>query len=193
MELQREKEAEKLERQLALPPSEHAATQESVFREMCEGLLEESDGEDEREAGCAERPEADDGASETSPTGAAGPEKRMEKKTEQQRRREKAARKLVSHTGPSVRGGDKANSYRVPSKERSWLCGALGEEGPGQSGPRLSSYSLSTAAAAGCTEGSPASAPRTLQAAWDQGPGGPEVGGAGTPEGAAAHATTGRG
>ncbi|KAF1634472.1 UNVERIFIED_CONTAM: Ribosome biogenesis protein NOP53, partial [Eudyptes pachyrhynchus] len=29
-----------------------------------------------------------------SPTGAAGPEKRMEKKTEQQRRREKAARKL---------------------------------------------------------------------------------------------------
>lgn len=61
---------------------------------MCEGLLEESDGEDE--PGCAEQPEADGGAAETSPTGAAGPEKRMEKKTEQQRRREKAARKLVS-------------------------------------------------------------------------------------------------
>lgn len=58
---------------------------------MCEGLLEESDGEDE--PGSVERPEADD---ETSPTGPAGAEKRMEKKTEQQRRREKAARKLVS-------------------------------------------------------------------------------------------------
>lgn len=48
VELQREKEAEKLERQLALPTSEQAATQESVFQEMCEeGLLEECDGEDE--------------------------------------------------------------------------------------------------------------------------------------------------
>lgn len=94
VELQREKEAEKLERQLALPTSEQAATQESVFREMCEGLLEESDGEDEHGPGCAEQPEANDGTTEISPTGAAGPEKRMEKKTEQQRRREKAARKL---------------------------------------------------------------------------------------------------
>ncbi|XP_059137312.1 ribosome biogenesis protein NOP53 isoform X1 [Peromyscus eremicus] len=91
VELQREKEAEKLERQLALPTTEQAATQESVFREMCEGLLEESDGEEE--PGSVERPEADDGADETSPTGPAGAEKRMEKKTEQQRRREKAARK----------------------------------------------------------------------------------------------------
>lgn len=62
---------------------------------MCEGLLEESDGEDE--PGCAERPETDDGTDETSPPGPAGAEKRMEKKTEQQRRREKAARKLVSN------------------------------------------------------------------------------------------------
>ncbi|XP_005361129.1 ribosome biogenesis protein NOP53 isoform X1 [Microtus ochrogaster] len=92
VELQREKEAEKLERQLALPTTEQAATQESVFREMCEGLLEESDGEDE--PGCAERAETDDGTDETSPPGPAGAEKRMEKKTEQQRRREKAARKL---------------------------------------------------------------------------------------------------
>lgn len=68
-----------------------------------------------------------------------------------------------------------------------------GEEGPGQSGTRLSSYPLSTAGAAGCTEGSPASAPRTLQAAWDQGPGGPKAGRTGTPAGAAAHAATGRG
>ncbi|XP_012980947.1 ribosome biogenesis protein NOP53 isoform X2 [Mesocricetus auratus] len=90
VELQREKEAEKLERQLALPTVEQAATQESAFRELCEGLLEESDGEDGPD--CVERPAADDAAGETSPTGPA--EKRTEKKTEQQRRREKAARKL---------------------------------------------------------------------------------------------------
>ena len=51
---------------------------------MCEGLLEESDGEDEHEAGRAGQPEAGDGTTEISPTGAADPEKRMEKKTEQQ-------------------------------------------------------------------------------------------------------------
>lgn len=45
VELQRQKEVEKLERQLALPPAEQAATQESAFQEMCQGLLEESDGE----------------------------------------------------------------------------------------------------------------------------------------------------
>ncbi|KAL1786356.1 glioma tumor suppressor candidate region protein 2 protein [Sigmodon hispidus] len=99
VELQREKEAEKLERQLALPSTEQAATQESVFREMCEGLLEESDDEDV--PGSVEQPEAGDGTNETSPTGPPDAEKRMEKKTEQmekkteqQRRREKAARKL---------------------------------------------------------------------------------------------------
>ncbi|ERE60201.1 glioma tumor suppressor candidate region protein, partial [Cricetulus griseus] len=94
VEVQREKDSEKLERQLALPTVEQAATQESMFREMCEGLLEESDGEDQPD--CVEPPAADDGADETSPTGPAGVEKRTEKKTEQQRRREKAARKLVS-------------------------------------------------------------------------------------------------
>ncbi|XP_027286865.1 ribosome biogenesis protein NOP53 isoform X2 [Cricetulus griseus] len=92
VEVQREKDSEKLERQLALPTVEQAATQESMFREMCEGLLEESDGEDQPD--CVEPPAADDGADETSPTGPAGVEKRTEKKTEQQRRREKAARKL---------------------------------------------------------------------------------------------------
>ncbi|XP_008820473.1 ribosome biogenesis protein NOP53 isoform X2 [Nannospalax galili] len=93
VELQRQKEAEKLERQLALPTEEQAATQESVFQEMCEGLLEESDSEDE--PGCVKRLEAEDGA-ESSPAGPAPStaERRMEKKTEQQRRREKAARKL---------------------------------------------------------------------------------------------------
>ncbi|XP_040833820.1 ribosome biogenesis protein NOP53 isoform X3 [Ochotona curzoniae] len=88
VELQRQKEAEKLERQLALPTAEQAATQESVFREMCEGLLEESDGEGE--PGCGEDPES--GAAE----GLSAPARLAtgEKKTEQQRRREKAARAL---------------------------------------------------------------------------------------------------
>lgn len=80
---------------------------------MCEGLLEESDGEDE--PGSVERPEVDDGADETSPTGPAGAEKRMEKKTEQQRRREKAARKLVSSPpcGPAELPSGLLNQHRA--------------------------------------------------------------------------------
>uniref|UniRef100_A0A8C0PW42 Ribosome biogenesis protein NOP53 n=1 Tax=Canis lupus familiaris TaxID=9615 RepID=A0A8C0PW42_CANLF len=95
VELQRQKEAEKLERQLALPASEQPATQESAFQEMCQGLLEESDGEEEPGEGPDTVPEAGgkqtEGA-ETSPT----PVRlaAMEKKTEQQRRREKAAQKM---------------------------------------------------------------------------------------------------
>uniref|UniRef100_A0A2R9AUW6 Ribosome biogenesis protein NOP53 n=1 Tax=Pan paniscus TaxID=9597 RepID=A0A2R9AUW6_PANPA len=63
---------------------------ESTFQELCEGLLEESDGEGE--PGQGEGPEAGD--AEVCPTPA-----RLattEKKTEQQRRREKAAHRLVS-------------------------------------------------------------------------------------------------
>ncbi|KAK2505625.1 hypothetical protein MC885_005601 [Smutsia gigantea] len=90
VELQRQKEAEKLERQLALPTVEQAATQESAFRELCQGLLEESEVEEEPGEGQEEGLEA--GGAEASPTPvrlATG-----EKKTEQQRRREKAARTL---------------------------------------------------------------------------------------------------
>lgn len=88
VELQRQKEAEKLERQLALPPMEQAATQETTFQEMCQGLLEESDGEGEPEEAGPEPTESP--VEGVVPTRlAAG-----EKKTEQQRRREKAARKL---------------------------------------------------------------------------------------------------
>ncbi|PNJ41142.1 NOP53 isoform 7, partial [Pongo abelii] len=57
VELQRQKEAEKLERQLALPATEQAATQESTFQELCEGLLEESDAELGAD-GLAQDPEA---------------------------------------------------------------------------------------------------------------------------------------
>ncbi|XP_023592035.1 ribosome biogenesis protein NOP53 isoform X1 [Trichechus manatus latirostris] len=88
VELQRQQAAQKLERQLALPTAEQAATQESSFREMCEGLLEESDGEGE--PGESQGPETGgDQALPASPRLATA-----EKKTEQQRRREKAARTL---------------------------------------------------------------------------------------------------
>nr|XP_035140235.1 ribosome biogenesis protein NOP53 isoform X1 [Callithrix jacchus] len=90
VELQRQKEAEKLERQLALPAAEQAATQESTFQELCEGLLEESDGEGEPGQGQGKEPEAGDADVCPTPARLAA----TEKKTEQQRRREKAARRL---------------------------------------------------------------------------------------------------
>lgn len=64
--------------------------QESTFQELCEGLLEESDGEGE--PGQGEGPEAGDAQVCPTPARLAA----TEKKTEQQRRREKAARRLVS-------------------------------------------------------------------------------------------------
>ncbi|XP_007535703.1 ribosome biogenesis protein NOP53 isoform X2 [Erinaceus europaeus] len=90
VELQRQKEAEKLERQLALPPGEPVATQESTFQEMCQGLLEESDEEGEPDRGQDQGAQPGDAAPSSAPTRAAA----SEKKTEQQRRREKAARTL---------------------------------------------------------------------------------------------------
>ncbi|XP_013002396.2 ribosome biogenesis protein NOP53 isoform X2 [Cavia porcellus] len=89
VELQRQKEAEKLERQLALPSPEQVATQETMFQEMCEGLLEESDGEGELGQDAA----SEVGGAQAAPQPAL-PATAMEKKTEQQRRREKAARTL---------------------------------------------------------------------------------------------------
>ncbi|XP_006898702.1 PREDICTED: glioma tumor suppressor candidate region gene 2 protein [Elephantulus edwardii] len=88
VELQRQKEAEKLERQLALPTADQAATQESTFREMCEGLLEESDGEAELEE--SQDPESEGDQALPAPARLVT----TEKKTEQQRRREKAERTL---------------------------------------------------------------------------------------------------
>ncbi|XP_026893738.2 ribosome biogenesis protein NOP53 isoform X2 [Acinonyx jubatus] len=95
VELQRQKQAERLERQLALPSPEQAATQESTFQEMCQGLLEESDGEGESGEGQDEGPEAGgeqaEGAEASVVTARPAT---VEKKTEQRRRREKAARKM---------------------------------------------------------------------------------------------------
>lgn len=132
VELQRQKEAEKLERRLALPASEQPATQvsphlpappcpclpsaphpapdtplpppqESAFQELCQGLLEESDGEGEPGEGQDTGPEA--GGEPAEGVEASPAPMRLaaaEKKTEQQRRREKAARKMVSTVGSSL-------------------------------------------------------------------------------------------
>uniref|UniRef100_A0A8D1N616 Ribosome biogenesis protein NOP53 n=1 Tax=Sus scrofa TaxID=9823 RepID=A0A8D1N616_PIG len=122
VELQRQKEVEKLERQLALPPAEQAATQvsagppsacppclllprsltsslvplpqESAFQEMCQGLLEESDGEGEPAEGQDRGLEAGGDQAEGAEASPAVRLASLEKKTEQQRRREKAARML---------------------------------------------------------------------------------------------------
>lgn len=130
VELQRQKEVEKLERQLALPPAEQAATQvsagpppacppclllprsltsslaplpqESAFQEMCQGLLEESDGEGELAEGQDRGLEAGGDQAEGAEASPAVRLASLEKKTEQQRRREKAARMLVSTVGPGL-------------------------------------------------------------------------------------------
>ncbi|XP_057568669.1 ribosome biogenesis protein NOP53 isoform X2 [Hippopotamus amphibius kiboko] len=95
VELRRQKAAETLERRLALPASEQAATPESAFQEMCQGLLEESEGEGEPGEGQDAGPQAGgDQAAGAEASAAAVRLASAEKKTEQQRRREKAARVL---------------------------------------------------------------------------------------------------
>lgn len=78
-----------------------------MFQEMCEGLLEESDGEGELGQDAA----SEVGGAQAAPQPAL-PATAMEKKTEQQRRREKAARTLVSPGPPAslapVPSGSKA-------------------------------------------------------------------------------------
>lgn len=76
---------------LAWPPPR----QESAFREQCQGLLEESDVEEEPGEDQDEGLEAGGAKASATPVRLAT----VEKKTEQQRRREKAARTLVSTAG----------------------------------------------------------------------------------------------
>ncbi|XP_037740567.2 ribosome biogenesis protein NOP53 [Chelonia mydas] len=98
VELRRQKAEDKLERQLRFPTAAEAPTQETAFREQCEGLLEES---------------ADEGGDEEAPDeplapGAPPPPAPLrEKKTEQQRRREKEAKFLAAR-----RLGEKAARCR---------------------------------------------------------------------------------
>ncbi|XP_066840736.1 ribosome biogenesis protein NOP53 [Anser cygnoides] len=89
VEVRKKKEEDKVERQLSFPPAAEAPTAETVFREQCEGLLEESGGEEEEE-----EEEVGGAADPEDPPKAAAPPRRLGKKTEQQRRKEKEARAL---------------------------------------------------------------------------------------------------
>ncbi|MCJ8744915.1 hypothetical protein PDJAM_G00124210 [Pangasius djambal] len=78
-EVKKVKAEEKLERQMAINRMD-IATEESVFNEQVEGLIEEDEGEEAKET-------------EDSKDAAVGPTAQPEKKTERQRKREKAERR----------------------------------------------------------------------------------------------------
>ncbi|MCI4390674.1 hypothetical protein PGIGA_G00125350 [Pangasianodon gigas] len=81
-EVKKVKAEEKLERQLAINRMD-IATEESVFNEQVEGLIEEDEGEEMKET---------EHTAEDSKDAAVGPTAQPEKKTERQRKREKAER-----------------------------------------------------------------------------------------------------
>ncbi|XP_053329903.1 ribosome biogenesis protein NOP53 [Spea bombifrons] len=80
-EVKRLREEEKVERQLNLPTAAEAATQESQFQELCEGLVEESEDEQVQEE------QAGAGLGTMSLA-------QRERKTERQRKKEKEAKRL---------------------------------------------------------------------------------------------------
>nr|XP_042717017.1 ribosome biogenesis protein NOP53 isoform X2 [Chrysemys picta bellii] len=98
VELRRQRAEEKLERQLCFPTAAEAPTQETAFREQCEGLLEESGDEGGKEE-VPDEPPAPGAPPPLAPL--------REKKTEQQRRREKEAKFLEAR-----RLGEKAARCR---------------------------------------------------------------------------------
>ncbi|XP_069500472.1 ribosome biogenesis protein NOP53 [Ambystoma mexicanum] len=95
VELKRVKEEEKLKRQLSFPTVDQAPTSESVFRELCQGLLEDSDEEGDSKAGPKNSHDED---AEDEGMGVAPVSKAAigEKKTERQRKREKHEKALVA-------------------------------------------------------------------------------------------------
>ncbi|XP_064408814.1 ribosome biogenesis protein NOP53 isoform X2 [Latimeria chalumnae] len=85
-EVKKLREEERLKKQLSFPAQEEAPTEESKFKELCEGLVEESDGEEEAEdSGAGQEPES---LKEPSVLQAGA----VEKKTEKQRKREREAK-----------------------------------------------------------------------------------------------------
>lgn len=92
---------------------------------MCQGLLEESDGEGDPDGGpeaAGERAgDASDGDAQAS--AAPAPLTAVEKKTEQQRRREKAARVLVSSAGLGRR--PRSQARLLPPAARARCCPQL--------------------------------------------------------------------
>ncbi|XP_075692342.1 ribosome biogenesis protein NOP53 [Rhinoderma darwinii] len=82
VEVKKLKEEEKLNRQLKFPTKAEAPTEESKLRELCEGLVEESDDDD------------DPSGVEGKPEQKAISLPRRERKTERQRKKEKEAKTL---------------------------------------------------------------------------------------------------
>ncbi|KAM6427890.1 ribosome biogenesis protein NOP53 [Liasis olivaceus] len=94
VELGKQKAEERLQRQLNFPTAAEAPTQETVFQEQCEGLMEEeSEGEEGQDSPLVPPEEGPQAVSTSDPhlltATAVG-----EKKTERQRKKEKAAKQL---------------------------------------------------------------------------------------------------
>ncbi|XP_038641968.1 ribosome biogenesis protein NOP53 [Scyliorhinus canicula] len=85
VEFKRQRAEEKIRRQVAFPPSEELPTKESVLGELCQGLLVDSDGEEQEG-----RPKADGEEAECGPVWNAVC---RVKKTERERKKEKMIRK----------------------------------------------------------------------------------------------------
>uniref|UniRef100_A0A669QFC5 Ribosome biogenesis protein NOP53 n=1 Tax=Phasianus colchicus TaxID=9054 RepID=A0A669QFC5_PHACC len=85
---------DKVERQLRFPTAAEAPTAETVFREQCEGLLEESGDEEEEEEEKEEEEKKEEAVGGAQPSDPPRLLHRPGKKTEQQRRKEKEAREL---------------------------------------------------------------------------------------------------
>ncbi|XP_063168655.1 ribosome biogenesis protein NOP53 [Candoia aspera] len=93
-ELGRQKAEEKLQRQLNFPTAAEAPTQETVFQEQCEGLMEEeSEGEEGQDSPSLPQEEDLEAASAPAPHLLTATAVR-EKKTERQRKKEKTAKQL---------------------------------------------------------------------------------------------------
>ncbi|XP_030074951.1 ribosome biogenesis protein NOP53 [Microcaecilia unicolor] len=90
-ELKRLKQEERLERQLSFPTVDKAPTKESAFQELCQGLLEESEEEED----VIEQQEKNGVEAEGTAVPQAAAAAAGEKKTERQRKREKEARALT--------------------------------------------------------------------------------------------------
>ncbi|KAJ8280255.1 hypothetical protein GJAV_G00052360 [Gymnothorax javanicus] len=85
VEVKKQKEEQRVERQLAVP-REDRATEETVFQEQIEGLLEEEEEEEPGKGGVEPQKEGEEPLTDK----AEGQSASQEKKTEKQRKREKA-------------------------------------------------------------------------------------------------------
>ncbi|XP_069063578.1 ribosome biogenesis protein NOP53 [Pleurodeles waltl] len=102
VELKRLKEEEKLKKQLSFPTIDQAPTSETVFRELCQGLLEDSDDEEfkahplKAKVDNVDQEEDDDEEEEVKRGAPTAKAVTGEKKTERQRKREKREKALVA-------------------------------------------------------------------------------------------------